>query len=168
MDSIGIVRHNDNRFAADRALDAFVTAYRAPVSAIVTAGDYPCRDLVHTEEHGWNVCGTRKVGSWGNCPNETNHGRPVLVAKTLDEIVPGDRVRFYHGASNRDQWATVLQWTVARAYEDGAAIEWRAVLHMDRLDLGNGFSAGIKVQRHVFGRYDSCGIKYACTPGVYQ
>lgn len=147
-------------------LDQFIAEHRAPKSAIVVAGDFECRDWVHTEEHGWNPCTVRKTSMSGDCPNKDNHGRPVLKPKTLDEITEGDRVQFYHHASNQNQWATVLEWTVAKTFPDGKAAEWDAVFHIEHLGLGNGFSAGIKVQRHRVGRYGSI-IKYA-TDGSFQ
>jgi hypothetical protein len=149
------------------ALDQFIAEYRAPKSAITVAGDFECRDWVHTAEHGWNPCAVRKTSMWGDCPNKANHGRPVLKAKTQEQITEGDRVNFYHPASNQDQWATVLAWTVGSTFPDGSPMTWDAVLHIERLSLGNGFSAGTKVQRHTFRRYESCGIKYA-TDGSFQ
>lgn len=145
-------------------LDAFVTAYRAPKVA-PQPGVYPCIDWVRTGDE-WAPCGNTKTQMWGGCPNEHNHGRPVLKPKTLDEITEGDRVIFYHHASNQDQHATVLAWTPAKVFPSGKVAEWDAVLHIEHLALGNGFSAGIKVQCHRVGRYGSI-IKYA-TDGSFQ
>jgi hypothetical protein len=149
------------------ALDLFIAQHKAPKSAIVVAGDYPCTDMVHTDEWGWNVCGTRKTQMWGGCPNAANHGRPVVAPKELDDIEPGDRIKFYHPASNQDQFATVLEWTVGRRFPDGKPAEWDAVVHIEHLGLGNGFGGRARVQRHSFQRYQAAGIKHAYTPGVY-
>jgi hypothetical protein len=151
-----------------KALDQFIAEHRAPKSAITVAGDFECRDWVHTDEHGWNPCGVRRVSMWADCPNVENHGRPVLKRKAVDEIEPGDRIQFFHGASGRDQWATVLEWTAGHAFPDGKAAEWHAVLHIEHLDLGNGFNAGTKVQRHTIERYRAAGFKAGWTPGVFR
>ena len=150
------------------ALADFITAYLAPKGAIRVAGDFECRDWVHTEEHGWNPCAVRKTSQWATCPNADNHGRPVVKAKRLDEITPGDTIRFYHHASNQDQWATVLAWTPVNWYiRSGEPMEWDAVLHIADLKLGNGFSAGTKVQRHRIEAHRET-VKNAYTPGVFQ
>lgn len=150
-----------------KALDDFITAYRAPKSAVEITGDFACSEWVYTDDHGWNPCSVRKTSRWGDCPNRANHRRPVLQHKELDQITEGDRVTFYHHASNRDQWATVLEWTPVWHFPDGAVAEWEAVLHIEDLGLGNGFTAGTKVQRHRVRRHGSI-VKYGYTPGVFR
>jgi hypothetical protein len=148
------------------ALDQFITEHNTPKAA-PQPGVYPCIDWVQTDGD-WKPCGGVKTQMWGSCPNEHNHGRPVLKAKTQDEIEPGDRIQFYHPSSNLDQWATVLEWNVGMRFPDGRPATWDAVLHIEHLGLGNGFGGRARVQRHSFRRYESSGVKYACTPDVFQ
>jgi hypothetical protein len=130
--------------------------------------DVHCTDWVRVEGE-FNPCGVRKILAWSPCPNRDNHVNRVVKANTLDEISEGDRIEFYHPASNRDQWAEVLEWTPAEVIErTGQVSAWDAVLLVDDLGLGNGFSAGRKCIRQRIERWRSSSVRFAYTPGVYR
>lgn len=83
----------------------------------------------------------------------TAHLDPVA---DFERIRPGMRVVFFHGPSNQDQYATVVAWTLVHhpnAVGEVICTEARAVLHVQDLGLGNGFTAGEKTLHMTVERY---------------
>lgn len=83
----------------------------------------------------------------------TAHLDPIA---DFERIRPGMRVVFFHGPSNQDQYATVVAWTPTyhpNAVGEVICTEAKAVLHVQDLGLGNGFTAGEKTLHMKVERY---------------
>lgn len=90
----------------------------------------------------------------------THTGNPVAAhlepVTDFERIRPGMTVIFYHGPSNQDQSATVVAWTPIyhpNAVGEVICTEARAVLHVQDLGLGNGWTAGETTLRLTMERY---------------
>lgn len=81
------------------------------------------------------------------------HRDPVA---DFEHVTPGDRISWYHGMSNRDQWGYVVAWTPRyriNAVGEVICVEAHAVIQADEWSL-NG-----RQVVEVFSRYGS-GIKW--------